>query len=1208
MIRNMSDNQEENTPQANDQGIDLAGIDLGTEEQYDLSEIVQQRLAWRELELAKGNNDILPQDIRVNYDIKDIDSLLNCDEDAADLALLEEQRQRISEATTLVDDATQSFTALAVEGEIAAKASSPSPAKGSTSGSSTESKWAVMDRLDDAAYEALRPNLAAEYPFELDTFQKQAVLHLEKREHVFVAAHTSAGKTVVAEYGVSLAMKNRTRAIYTSPIKALSNQKYRDFREKFGVENVGIITGDVSVNPEAQCLIMTTEIFRSMLYKGADTVRDIEFVIFDEVHYLNDSERGVVWEEVIIMLPQSVTQIFLSATTPNAEEFSEWIGRTKRRHVYVISTNKRPVPLQHYLYHDDETYQLMGADSRYKSTAIATAARRAKEKALPKPMTAANAAMQSQRQNEKAAIAAQNRGPGGGGRGGGGRGGGGRSGGGRGGGNHQGGGRGGGRGGGGGGGRGGGGGGGSPSGTKPQWISLLQILGAGGRESNGGKGEIDFGVGRSTRILSKKARAEKETQMVKYQNLPKHIRDKMSQKEYEAQEFRAEDDEAESGESGLLPVVVFSFSKKKCEEISGFLNGQDLLTKKEKGRVGTLMAQVIGRLCADDADLPQVKRIQEMLSRGIGIHHGDVLPILKETVEILFAESIVKVLFATETFAMGVNMPARAVVFNGFRKHDGKEFRNLLPGEYIQMAGRAGRRGLDKVGTVIMCAWQDLPSESEVQQLLSGRPLVLQSQFRLRYNMILNLVRTDGMTVEDMMKRSFAEFHTQRLIGKHNLGAKLRDYKELLQQAEKKQAELPDYGPSKEALEAYMQTYNVCKHLMFRQLKYVIEAPTVSGATQNRQAYNRSQDSAQSVLCVGRLVNIQNMHTGCPCVAVILTPATSASTLFEAHKKALTPPEVATAAKAEPAAKSSSMGAMSDVQLARMKLMGMAPSGGVGGVSSLNSNKDGTVGVDAPPAKVEDRVYWVMFIPVAGDALSNITGSAANTANTMVNAGGEVVMDLTTLITRCGLSTEVAHKSAGGGDAPNTAPISPAALLTSSVAVLTPAYANFSLTACSIQDIGVVYNSILPLPKNSSAQCNLTSLALQLKEFAARKKLKTERMDMVTSFAITDFGFLERQANFTAASNSLDFWANESFIPRVDILYRSAYKVAKLEKKMGYIRHFMSDATISMLPGFKQRLNVLSLLGYVSETQDVVTLKGTVACSLNTCDELLGTE
>ena len=212
-----------------------------------------------------------------------------------------------------------------------------------------------------------KESMAMKYPFELDKFQKQAIIHLERGEYVFVAAHTSAGKTVVAEYAIALGFKHKTRVIYTSPIKALSNQKFREFLLKF--DDVGIITGDVSVNPDATCLIMTTEILRSMLYRGADIVRDIEWVVFDEVHYVNDSERGVVWEEVIIMLPEHVNMIFLSATTPNMVEFSEWIGRTKEKEVFVISTFTRPVPLEHYLYRDKKTYCVMDSKGNFLSAA-----------------------------------------------------------------------------------------------------------------------------------------------------------------------------------------------------------------------------------------------------------------------------------------------------------------------------------------------------------------------------------------------------------------------------------------------------------------------------------------------------------------------------------------------------------------------------------------------------------------------------------------------------------------------------------------------------------------------------------------------------------------------------------------------------------------------------------------------------------------------
>lgn len=221
--------------------------------------------------------------------------------------------------------------------------------KGSTK-SETSAEWAeILDVSKPVAdFHTRIPDMAHKYPFELDIFQKHAIIKLEEHNHVFVAAHTSAGKTVVAEYAIALSKKHMTKTIYTSPIKALSNQKYRDFKTTF--EDVGLITGDIQIDSTASCLIMTTEILRSMLYCGSDITRDLEYVIFDEVHYITDADRGHVWEEVLILLPDHVCIVMLSATVPNTVEFANWVGKTKQKRVYVVSTPKRPVPLKHYLY------------------------------------------------------------------------------------------------------------------------------------------------------------------------------------------------------------------------------------------------------------------------------------------------------------------------------------------------------------------------------------------------------------------------------------------------------------------------------------------------------------------------------------------------------------------------------------------------------------------------------------------------------------------------------------------------------------------------------------------------------------------------------------------------------------------------------------------------------------------------------------------
>ncbi|GAA5893928.1 hypothetical protein JCM8208_001280 [Rhodotorula glutinis] len=538
-------------------------------------------------------------------------------------------------------------------------------------------------------FHELVPDMAREYPFELDTFQKEAIYHMEVGESVFVAAHTSAGKTVVAEYAIALAQKHMTRAIYTSPIKALSNQKFRDFQKTFDPSEVGILTGDVQINPEASCLIMTTEILRSMLYKGADLIRDVEWVIFDEVHYVNDLERGVVWEEVIIMLPDHVGIILLSATVPNTKEFADWVGRTKKKDIFVISTPKRPVPLEHFLYAGKELHKVVDA----KGTFLGSGHKDANE---------ANRRKQD-KEREAAGLPA----PGAAGGGGGGRGG--AAGGGRGG-------------------------------------------AAASRGSNRGGGQAARQVAaRGAMAAQRRAGTgalNRSNAQGRDANLWIHLIGLLRKKE-------------------LLPVVVFTFSKKRCEEYAGSMPNTDLCTAAEKSEVHIVIERSLTRLKGSDKDLPQIKNMRTLLSRGIGVHHGGLLPIVKEMVELLFARGLVKVLFATETFAMGVNMPAKCVVFSGIRKHDGRSFRELLPGEYTQMSGRAGRRGLDKTGVVIINADSEVPDANTLSHMLLGQPTKLQSQFRLTYSMILNLLRVEALRVEEMIKRSFSENAAQRLLPEH---------------------------------------------------------------------------------------------------------------------------------------------------------------------------------------------------------------------------------------------------------------------------------------------------------------------------------------------------------------------------------------------------------------------------------------------------------
>ncbi|CAK7234333.1 Antiviral helicase ski2 [Sporothrix bragantina] len=549
-------------------------------------------------------------------------------------------------------------------------------------------EWAHMVDLDaeSSNFRSLIPgDMAREWPFELDAFQKEAIYHLESGDSVFVAAHTSAGKTVVAEYAIALAQKHQTKAIYTSPIKALSNQKFRDFKNTF--DDVGILTGDVQINQEAKCLIMTTEILRSKLYSQSDLLREVEFVIFDEVHYVSDSERGVVWEEVIIMLPEQVSLILLSATVPNTYEFASWVGRTKKRDVYVISTPKRPVPLEHYLWSGKGVQKIVSSDRKWIEKGYREAKMIASGETVASSSSTGNTS--SSRGGSGTGRGVPMRGGNNQQRGGGARG------------------------------------------------------GRGGNARGGGSGpprasHTPGHMGRAGRATGGSSIAQEKTL---WSDVVRYLR-----------------------KSSLLPACIFVFSRARCEEYAMSLSNLEFCDAGEKTRIHSIYSKSIARLTKEDQELPQITRLRDMATRGIAVHHGGLLPIVKEIVELLFAQSLVKVLFATETFAVGLNLPTRTVVFSDHRKFDGTRRRVLSPGEYTQMAGRAGRRGLDSVGTAIIVPTsenRDVPPAETLKSLILGQPTRLTSQFRLTYNMILSLHRVETLKVEDMMKRSFSEHATQ---------------------------------------------------------------------------------------------------------------------------------------------------------------------------------------------------------------------------------------------------------------------------------------------------------------------------------------------------------------------------------------------------------------------------------------------------------------
>ena len=465
---------------------------------------------------------------------------------------------------------------------------------------------------------------ATTFKFKLDNFQERAILCLENHQSVLVAAHTSAGKTVVAQYAIAMALRDKQRVIYTSPIKALSNQKYRDLISEF--KDVGLMTGDVAINTNASCLVMTTEILRNMLFKGTEITKEIAWVIFDEVHYMRDKERGVIWEETIILLSNKINYVFLSATIPNAREFAMWISKIKQQPCNVVYTDFRPVPLQHYIFPKGgkEILKVVDSKNRFKDE---------------------------------------------------------------------------------------------------NFRKALEVLKDGNRLDNN-----DF-----------------KQKYKKPDNEIKKIVDLIIEKK-------------------LDPAIIFSFSKRECENNAiKLFKKKDYSIESEKELINKIFTNAINTLSEEDQKLECITKMQPILLNGIGIHHGGMLPILKECVELLFQEGLLKILFSTETFSMGINMPAKTVVFTSVDKWDGDDRRWLGGGEYIQMSGRAGRRGIDEIGIVIVMINKEMEPE-KCKNMLKGKADPLNSSFHFNYNQLVNLFRLEGLESEFIVKRSFLQFQNERNV------------------------------------------------------------------------------------------------------------------------------------------------------------------------------------------------------------------------------------------------------------------------------------------------------------------------------------------------------------------------------------------------------------------------------------------------------------
>ena len=421
--------------------------------------------------------------------------------------------------------------------------------------------------------------------FTLDPFQETAVNYIDQNHSVLVAAPTGVGKTLIADYIIEKIFREGGRVVYTAPIKALSNQKFREFKALVGEEAMGILTGDVVINPEAPILIMTTEIFRNMLQEDPERVADVRYVIFDEIHYIDDPERGSVWEESLIFMPPTMRFLGLSATIPNVDQLASWIAEVQEREIKVVTHFERVVPLKHSLYERSLGFTTMGAvQKKYRRLASS---------------------------------------------------------------------------------------------------------------SESGRPEVEATT---------------------------HL------------------DLVESIKEHYLPCLFFTFSRRKCESNALELGEeQDFLTKEQKAEVRAIIDSVLERYPAiESGRWPHLRRL---LLKGIAYHHAGMLPVLKDIVEELFTHRLISVLYCTETFAVGLNFPCKTVCFDSSTKWDGVSFRPITNREYFQMAGRAGRRGIDLEGFVFTLVDLNYFDVSQFPSMKEDEVEPLQSQFALTYNSILNLVK-----------------------------------------------------------------------------------------------------------------------------------------------------------------------------------------------------------------------------------------------------------------------------------------------------------------------------------------------------------------------------------------------------------------------------------------------------------------------------------
>lgn len=476
--------------------------------------------------------------------------------------------------------------------------------------------------------------------FQLDPFQEKACHALANGKGVLVAAPTGAGKTVVGEFAIHLALERNQKVFYTTPIKALSNQKYAELVNRYGTNSVGLLTGDTNQNSDAQIVVMTTEVLRNMIYANSDSLIELGYVVMDEVHYLADRFRGAVWEEVILHLPKDVILVSLSATVSNAEEFGAWLEEVRGDTEIVVSEH-RPVPLDQHVLFGDELLELFAPGSK------------------------------NQRVNP----------------------------------------------------------------------DLVQKHSA----------KLRIPVGKFNKAKSKNPSSQYDQRLQRFSRIPKLTKP-------EVVEVLDDND--------LLPAIFFIFSRAGCDTaVRSCLNwGVRLTTKEQQLEIRAIAEDKCASIA--DEDLATLGYFEWLsgLERGVAAHHAGMLPAFKEVVEELFLRKLVKVVFATETLALGINMPARTVVLERLDKFNGESRVQITPGEYTQLTGRAGRRGIDTLGHSVI-QWSGNLDPASVAGLASKRSYPLVSPFKPTANMAVNLIEAFGRTrARQVLETSFAQFQADRSV------------------------------------------------------------------------------------------------------------------------------------------------------------------------------------------------------------------------------------------------------------------------------------------------------------------------------------------------------------------------------------------------------------------------------------------------------------